>query len=97
MTDQMQVMTPPGPGPGGGPPGPAAPLVTRIVPLAGLPIVGVILVFLVLSMANDWRWGLTFFHVAGEVMHEVVLGQPAEPLPVGDHVLQRRGHRARGQ
>jgi hypothetical protein len=65
MTDQMQVMTPPGPGPGGGPPGPAAPLVTRIVPLAGLPIVGVILVFLVLSMANDWRWGLTFFHVAG--------------------------------
>ena len=24
-----------------------------------------ILVFLVLSMANDWRWGLTFFHVAG--------------------------------
>jgi hypothetical protein len=35
------------------------------VPLAGLPIVGVILVFLVLSMANDWRWGLTFFHVAG--------------------------------
>jgi hypothetical protein len=65
MTDQMQVMTPPGSGPGGGPPGPPGPLVTRIVPLVGLPIVGVILLFLVLSMANDWRWGLTFFHVAG--------------------------------
>ena len=32
--------------------------------------------------------------VAGEVMDEVVLAQPAEPLLVGDHVLQRRGHRA---
>ena len=65
MTDQTQVMTPPGPGPEPGPPGIGAPLVKRIVPVAGLPIVAVILVFLVLSMANDWRWGLTFFHVAG--------------------------------
>jgi hypothetical protein len=66
MTDQMQVVTPPGPGPEPGPPpGVGGPLVKRIVPVAGLPIVAVILVFLVLSMANDWRWGLTFFHVAG--------------------------------
>jgi hypothetical protein len=68
VTDQAQVITPPGPGPDGGPPpgaGPGGPLVTRIVPLAGLPIIAVILVFLVLSMANDWRWGLTFFYVAG--------------------------------
>jgi hypothetical protein len=67
VTDQTQVITPPGPGPEPGPPpgGPGAPLVTRIVPLAGLPIVAVILVMLLLSMANDWRWGLTFFHVAG--------------------------------
>jgi hypothetical protein len=68
VTDQAQVITPPGPGPEGGPPpggGPGGPFLTRIVPLAGLPIIAVILVFLVLSMANDWRWGLTFFHVAG--------------------------------
>jgi len=66
VTDSTQVIT--APEPGAGPPpgaGPAAPLVTRIVPLVGLPIVAVILVGLVLSMANDWRWGLDFFHVAG--------------------------------
>ena len=66
MTDQTQVITPPGPGPEPPPgAGPGAPLLTRIVPLAGLPIIAVLLVGLVLSMANDWRWGLTFFHVAG--------------------------------
>ena len=67
MTDQAQVITPPGPGPepGAPPGGPGGPLVKRIVPVAGLPIIAVILVGLVLSMANDWRWGLTFFHVAG--------------------------------
>jgi hypothetical protein len=68
VTDQTQVITPPGPGPDGGPPpgaGPGGPLVKRIVPLAGLPIIAVILIGLVLSMANDWRWGLDFFHVAG--------------------------------
>ena len=66
MTDQTQVITPPGPGPEPPPgAGPGAPLLTRIVPLAGLPIIAVLLVGLVLSMANDWRWGLTFCHVAG--------------------------------
>jgi hypothetical protein len=66
VTDQTQVITPPGPGPEPPPgAGPGAPLLTRIVPLAGLPIIAVLLVGLVLSMANDWRWGLTFFHVAG--------------------------------
>ena len=66
MTDQTQVITPPGPGPEPPPgAGPGAPLLTRIVPLAGLPIIAVLLVGLVLSMANDWRWGLAFFHVAG--------------------------------
>ena len=67
MTDQAQVITPPGPGPepGAPPGGPGGPLVKRIVPVTGLPIIAVILVGLVLSMANDWRWGLTFFHVAG--------------------------------
>ena len=66
MTDHTQVITPPGPGPEPPPgAGPGAPLLTRIVPLAGLPIIAVLLVGLVLSMANDWRWGLAFFHVAG--------------------------------
>ena len=66
MTDHTQVITPPGPGPEPPPgAGAGAPLLTRIVPLAGLPIIAVLLVGLVLSMANDWRWGLAFFHVAG--------------------------------
>jgi hypothetical protein len=37
----------------------------QVVPLAGLPIVAFIVVFLVLTIANDWFWGLVFFHVAG--------------------------------
>lgn len=37
----------------------------QIVPLRGLPIVGVLVVFLILSISQDWRWGLDFFHVAG--------------------------------
>ncbi len=57
----------PEPGPGHGPPpGPGGPLVPqRFVSRVGLAIIAVILLFLVLSMANDWRWGLAFFHVAG--------------------------------
>jgi hypothetical protein len=37
----------------------------QIVPLAGLPIVAAVVVFLVLTIANDWFWGLVFFHVVG--------------------------------
>ena len=36
-----------------------------IVPLRGLPIVGVVLVGLVVSIAGNWLWALDFFHVAG--------------------------------
>jgi hypothetical protein len=36
-----------------------------IVPLWGLPIVGVVLVGLVVSIAGNWLWALDFFHVAG--------------------------------
>src|SRR5689334_2416067 len=35
-----------------------------IVPVKGLPIVGVLLAVLVLVISQDWLWGLTFFHVA---------------------------------
>jgi len=39
--------------------------VVQIVPVAGLPIVGVVLGFLVVSIAGNWLWALDFFHVVG--------------------------------
>jgi hypothetical protein len=36
-----------------------------IVPLAGLPIVGVVLVLLVVAIAGNWLWALDFFHIVG--------------------------------
>jgi hypothetical protein len=36
-----------------------------IVPLRGLPIVGAVLVFIIVSIAGNWPWALTFLHVAG--------------------------------
>jgi hypothetical protein len=37
----------------------------QIVPLAGLPIVAVIVIFVVVAIAGNWLWALTFCHVAG--------------------------------
>jgi len=37
----------------------------QIVPVKGLPIVGVVLLGLVWSIATNSRWGLDFYHVAG--------------------------------
>lgn len=36
-----------------------------IVPLAGLPVVGAVLVALVVAIAGNWLWALDFFHVVG--------------------------------
>ncbi len=36
-----------------------------VVPMRGLPIVGVVLAGLVASIAGNWLWALDFFHVAG--------------------------------
>jgi hypothetical protein len=36
-----------------------------IIPLAGLPIVGIILVFMVVAIAGNWLWALDFYHVVG--------------------------------
>ena len=63
MTDQAQVDTSTMPAAPEGMEAPPRP--TQIVPLAGLPIVAVLVVFLILSISNNWLWGLTFFHVAG--------------------------------
>jgi len=55
------------PGPGGGRP-PAAERIrppATIVPLAGLPVVGAVLVLLVVAIAGNWLWALDFFHVVG--------------------------------
>lgn len=47
-----------------GAPGAERPKVT-IVPLAGLPIVALVVALLVTAIAGDWLWGLTFFHIVG--------------------------------
>jgi hypothetical protein len=60
MTDQAQMDVRPV---RDAPEAPARPL--QIVPLKGLPIVAVLVVFLILSISQNWIWGLTFFHVAG--------------------------------
>jgi hypothetical protein len=35
------------------------------VPLAGLPVVGVVLGLLIAAIATNWFWALNFFHVVG--------------------------------
>ncbi len=50
------------PGPLAGPPAPAG---FSIVPLRGLPVVAVVLVALVVSIATNRLWALDFFHVVG--------------------------------
>lgn len=47
--------------PAGAPPRPKF----NIVPRPGLPLVGIVLVGLVVAIAGDWLWGLTWFHVVG--------------------------------
>ena len=37
----------------------------QVVPLAGLPVVAVAVVFVALSIGLNWRWGLMFNHVVG--------------------------------
>ena len=36
-----------------------------VVPLAGLPVVAVVVAFVIASIAGDWKWGLVFCHVVG--------------------------------
>jgi hypothetical protein len=38
---------------------------TSVVPLAGLPIIGVVLVGLIVAIQSNSLWGLDFFHVVG--------------------------------
>ncbi|HEX3393288.1 MAG TPA: hypothetical protein VHS52_02065 [Acidimicrobiales bacterium] len=37
----------------------------QVVPVRGLPVVGVVLVFLIVSIAGNWWWALDFYHVVG--------------------------------
>jgi len=45
--------------------GRVTPARVTIIPLAGLPVVGAVLVFLVVAIAGNWLWALDFLHVAG--------------------------------
>ena len=67
MTDQAQVEAPTV---SNAPPAPPRP--PQIVPLKGLPIVAVLVVFLILSISQNWMWGLDFFHVAGGALWTAV-------------------------
>ncbi|HEY6276463.1 MAG TPA: hypothetical protein VIX86_09020 [Streptosporangiaceae bacterium] len=64
---QQRAGAPAGPAGAGAPPG-AGPLPRpprTIVPVAGLPIVGVIVIALVTAIAGNWLWALDFFHIVG--------------------------------
>jgi hypothetical protein len=37
----------------------------QVVPLGGLPIVAAVVVFVTISIAENWKWGLDFSHVVG--------------------------------
>jgi hypothetical protein len=37
----------------------------QVVPLRGLPVVAAVVVFVVVSIAGNWLWALTFCHVVG--------------------------------
>lgn len=37
----------------------------QVVPLRGLPVVGVAMLFIVVSIAGNWEWALVFCHVVG--------------------------------
>lgn len=37
----------------------------QVVPLRGLPVVAVIVVFVIVAIAGNWVWALTFCHVVG--------------------------------
>jgi hypothetical protein len=37
----------------------------QVVPVKGLPIVALIVILLIVSIAGDWRWALDFYHVVG--------------------------------
>jgi hypothetical protein len=67
VTDITEVMPggPGGPGSPSGSPDGAQRVVPSVVPIRGLPIVGAILIFLIVSIAGNWLWALDFFHVVG--------------------------------
>jgi hypothetical protein len=44
---------------------PGAQALGPVVPVRALPLVGLVLVGLVVAIAGDWPWALTFFHVVG--------------------------------
>jgi hypothetical protein len=66
-----------------------------IVPLAGLPVVGVVLGCLVAAIAGNWLWALDFFHVVGGALWtslDLFIG-----LVVGPFVIARLSIPARAE
>jgi len=46
-------------------PGPPPSAQIQVVPLRGLPVVAAVVVFVIVSIAGNWLWALTFCHVVG--------------------------------
>ncbi len=70
MADVTQDLTRPAAGPGTSAadhPQPAGRVLPprTIVPLAGLPIAGAVLILLIVAIAGNWLWALDFFHIVG--------------------------------
>jgi len=62
VAEQIEVAAPDIPGV---PEAPERPHEIQIVPLKGLPVVAILVVMLILSISQNWKWGIAFFHVAG--------------------------------
>jgi hypothetical protein len=66
-----------------------------IVPLRALPLVGVVIAFLIVSIAGDWLWALDFYHVVGGGMWtalDLFVG-----LVIGPFILARLSIPARAE
>jgi len=62
VAEQIEVAAPDIPGV---PEAPERPHEIQIVPLKGLPVVAILVVMLILSISQNWKWGIAFFPVAG--------------------------------
>jgi hypothetical protein len=69
--------------------GPARPR-PQVVPLRGLPVVAVVVGFVVVSIAGNWLWALTFCHVVGgglwtaiDLFVGLIIGPILGRLPAG--------------
>ncbi|HLI43455.1 MAG TPA: hypothetical protein VKU92_03180 [Acidimicrobiales bacterium] len=64
MADTIAAPAPPSAPPGAGH-APAERVVPAVVPVRGLPLVAIVIVGLVVSIAGNWHWAIDWYHVVG--------------------------------